>query len=221
MAHVQNWKDLWNAHQTAGAATGTALNLGDVSLWPRWLLMFGLAQTTTAVWVLVDLAVFFKKADENYKKWVWAFSKKLYTHGMIWAAIAGAWYVFGTWPKEVHDVMFGGPTMVLTVLTGLATGLPWLLIFSEKMWTKKLPLVIGIFLAQVGVMALNGVSRQIVQNISIDHGVKNVTASNYGGILQQATETQWGAMTLFLVVFVIGVGVLAWMIGRVVKETAS
>ena len=60
-------------------------------------MMFGLAQTTTAVWVLADLAFFYKKATEEYKAWAWQFAKKLYTHGMIWAAVAGTWYVFGTW----------------------------------------------------------------------------------------------------------------------------
>ncbi len=57
MEHVPRWPALWNAHSTAGAATGMALNVGDPTLWPRWLLMFGLALGTTAVWVLVD-AVF-------------------------------------------------------------------------------------------------------------------------------------------------------------------
>ena len=29
MEHVERWPELWNAHSTAGAATGTALNIGD------------------------------------------------------------------------------------------------------------------------------------------------------------------------------------------------
>ena len=42
MEHVPRWLELWNAYSTAAAATGTALNVGDPTLWPRWLLMFGL-----------------------------------------------------------------------------------------------------------------------------------------------------------------------------------
>ena len=54
MDHVGRWPELWKDHSMAGAALGTALNVGDPTLMPRWLLMFGLALGTTAVWVLVD-----------------------------------------------------------------------------------------------------------------------------------------------------------------------
>ena len=43
MDHVERWPELWKAHSHAGAALGTALNTGDPTLWPRWLMMFGLA----------------------------------------------------------------------------------------------------------------------------------------------------------------------------------
>ena len=64
------WPELWKAHSTAGAALGTALNVGDPTLWPRWLLMFGLALGTTAVWVLVDTFwLTAKTTDEAYRQW--------------------------------------------------------------------------------------------------------------------------------------------------------
>ena len=47
MENVKAWPDLWQQHSFHGAALGTALNLADPRLWPRWLLMFGLALTTT------------------------------------------------------------------------------------------------------------------------------------------------------------------------------
>ena len=216
MDRVERWIELWSNHQIGGAALGTALNVGDATLWPRWLLMFGLAQTTTAVWVLADLVFFDKQATEAYKTWAWRFAKKLYTHGMVWAAAAGTWYVFGTWSSELRVAMFGGPLAVLTALTAVAPGLPWLMIVTEKRCPAKLPLVTGIVFAQVGVMAVNAVSRQIVQNLNID--------LNVGGgyrILGQATATQVGPLVMFLAVFVLGLAVLGWMIRQVVKETAK
>jgi hypothetical protein len=218
MDHIERWFGLWHDNQVAGAATGVALNVGDPSLWPRWLMMFGLAQTTTAVWVLFDMAVFYKGASDEYKTWAWRFAKKLYTHGMIWAALAGTWYVFGTWSRDLQSFMFSWPTIVLTVATAVATGLPWLMIVMEKKCPAKLSLVIGIFLAQVGVMAINGVSRQVVQNVNIDH---YITAQGAKSVLDQQAATQIGPLAMFLIVFVIGVGVLGWMIRQVVKETAA
>jgi hypothetical protein len=223
MDRVDRWIALWNNHQTGGAALGTALNLGDPSLWPRWLMMFGLAQTTTAVWVLADLAFFYKKAPEEYKAWAWKFAKKLYTHGMAWTVIAGSCYVFGTWSEELRLTMFRGPLVFLTALTAVATGLPWLLIVTEKRCVAKLPLTIAIVLAQVGVMALNAVSRQIVQNLNINGSVKAATGSEFHILqnLDQTSVTQYGPLIMFLVVFILGLIVLGWMIRRVILETAE
>jgi hypothetical protein len=220
MDHMHRWLGLWNDHQIGGAALGTALNVGDSTLWPRWLMMFGLAQTTTAVWVLSDLVFFYKNAPQSYQDWAWQFAKKLYTHGMIWAATAGIWYVFFTWTTELRSIMFSWPLIVLTVITAAATGLPWLMIVTEKRCPAKLPLVIGVVLAQVGVMAVNSVSRQILQNINININV-NTSGSGTYSILNQATATQWGPLFMFLIVFIIGLVVLGWMIRQVVKETAA
>lgn len=200
MEHISRWEDIWSKSNVAGAATGTSLNIGDPTLFPRWLLMFGLALGTTAAWALVD-AVFINR-DEEYKRWAWKFSKIVYTVGMVWAAAAGIWYVFGTWSEELHKTMFSGPMAILTIATAVIPGLPWLLIMSEKFVPSKSLLVAGIALGQVLVLALNAVSRQVVQNLNIRQ-VYNV--------FDQPLDVQWGPMALFLITFVIGVGILAWM----------
>ena len=187
-------------------------------------MMFGLAQTTVAVWVLADTAFFHKEALDEYNVWAWSFAKKLYTHGMIWTAAAGTWYVFGTWTPELRSTMFSGPLLVLTVVTAVATGLPWLMIVTERRCPAKLPLIAGICLAQVGVMAVNAVSRQVVQNIDINRYVNryvNEAGLTDYNVLNQATATQWGPLMMFLVVFVVGLLVVGWMIRQVVKETAE
>ena len=108
MDHVERWPGLWEDHSLAGAAPGTALNVGDPTLFPRWLLMFTLALGTTAVWLLVDTFILAgKTTDEAYRQWALGFARHLYTFSMIWAAVAGTWYVFGTWepwlrPQDVH-----------------------------------------------------------------------------------------------------------------------
>ena len=64
---------------------------------PSGVLMIGLALTTTAVWSVVDAAWFAARESEEYKRWVRGFAFRLALVGAIWAALAGAWYVFGTW----------------------------------------------------------------------------------------------------------------------------
>jgi len=212
MDHVGRWEEIWHRNNIAGAALGTGLNVGDPTLWPRWLLMFGLALGTTAVWVLVDTAFFHRNATDDYKRWAWRFAKILYTASMIWVAAAGTWYVFGTWTEELRKTMFTGPTALLTALTAMAPGLPWIIIVTERLCPAKRSLVAGIALAQVGVLAINAVSRQVVQNLNI-----GMTFD----VFSQKLDVQWGPMVMFLVAFVLGLGVVAWMIAQIIKKTPS
>lgn len=243
MDHVDRWPELWRDHRLAGAALGTALNLGDATLWPRWLLMLGLALQTTAAWLLFDaewltgnpadeggLSQFSsdengtvpfpmatvidspvltgKTADEDYRRWAWGFAKKLYTVGLLWFAAAGSWYVFGSWSAELRESMFGWPLVVLAVLPALSPGLPWLLILFGGRWPARRTVAALVALGQFGVLGVNAVSRQVVQNLNLEP---------YWDVYSQPVDIQWGPLAMFLVVFVIGLGVVGWMIAQIRK----
>jgi hypothetical protein len=211
--HVARWPELWSRHSTAGAAWGTALNVGDPTLWPRWLLMFGLALGTTAVWVLVDAFwLAGKPADDAYGQWALGFARKLYTLSLLWAAGAGTWYVFGTWPEELRKTMLSGPLGPLTIMTGAATGLPWLLVMTAPWWRSKRAVAALAFLAQFGVLGINAASRQVVQNLNLLPFLDVATIPEH---------VQWGPLCMFLVAFVLGLGVIAWMLVQVVKAPAA
>ena len=210
MENVGHWPDLWLGHSQNGAVLGTALNLADFRFWPRWLLMFGLALGTTGVWVAFDAAWFATRESHAYKLWAKQFAWKLYTLGFAWFLIAGAWYCFGTWPTETRQTMFGGPWILLSILTIAIPALPWWLLWSarrrdgeiHRFWASLLGL------AQFGVLGINAASRQVVQHLEI---------GPYFDITAQTTEPQWGPMAIFLVSFVLGLGLVAWMIYQVAK----
>ncbi|MEN6457536.1 MAG: hypothetical protein ABFC63_01285 [Thermoguttaceae bacterium] len=209
MDHVGRWPKLWLAHQHAGAALGTALNVGDPTLWPRWLLMFGLALGTTAAWVVFDAEWFARRAtDPSYRRWAWGFARKLYALSLIWTAAAGVWYVFGTWSSELRDTMFHGPLLPLTLATALAPGLGCTLLIAVGWMPAKRLATAAVLLGQFGVLGINAVSRQVVQNVNL---------KPYLDVLAQPTDVQWGPLVMFLVTFVIGLLVVAWMIAQVRK----
>jgi hypothetical protein len=214
MANVSRWGELWLNSSTAGAALGTALNVGDPSLWPRWLLMFGLALTTTAAWLRFDAAWFAAAESDQYKRWAAAFALKLGALGAAWFAAAGSWYVFGTWSAEVRETMFGSGLIVLTLTTAVAPAIPFLLILA----TRNRPAARGtaalIALAQFAVLGVNAVSRQVVQNLEL---------YPYLDVAAQPTDVQWSPLIAFLIVFVAGLGVVAWMIAQVAptREAAT
>ncbi len=207
MTNLDAWPQIWQSTSVAGAPLGTALNLADPTLWPRWLMMFGLALTTVAAYTVFDAGVFARRESAGYRRWAGSFALKLYTIGLIWFAVMGLWYVFGTWSTDVRDQMFASPLILLTVLTALGPGVPWLLIlFQRRQITQTLAIVTG--LAQFGVLGLNAISRQFVQNIEL---------SKFVDVTAEPVNLQLSPLVVFLILFVAGLGVVAWMLEKVLR----
>jgi hypothetical protein len=207
MTNVAAWPALWEQTGVAGAVRGTALNLGDATVWARWLMVFGLALTTTAAYALLDAGVFAIRETDAYRRWAAGFALRLYTAGIVWFAAAGSWYVFGTWVPEARALMLGGSLVPLTGLTALSPGLVWLLIAAQRRGiTQTMALLTA--LAQVVVLALNGISRQIVQNAELRRFVD---------VSDAPVNIQWSPLVLFLILFVAGLGAVAWMVTQALR----
>lgn len=207
MVNLTAWPQMWQNTSVAGAPWGMALNLSDPTLLPRWLMMFGLALTTVAAYTVFDAGVFARRERAEYRAWAAGFALKLYTVGLMWFAVMGSWYAFGTWPADARDQMFSSPLIILTALTALGPGLPWLLIlFQRRQITQTTAILTGV--AQCGLLTLNAISRQILQNIELGPFL-DVTA--------EPVNMQWSPMIFFLILFVLGLGVVAWMIGKVLQ----
>ena len=215
MENVGGWGKLWMDHGTHGAALGTALNVSDPRFLPRWLLMFGLALTTTAVWVFFDAAWFARRESPEYRAWAKRFSWKLYTVGIVWFAAAGSWYVFRTWSSDVLTSMFHWPWVPLTVATALAPGAVWLLLWRAQKGAEVCRVAASLIaLVQFAVLGINAVSRQVVQNLELSSVAKFF-------ITKQPEAVQWSPLVFFLAVFVLGLAVVAWMIYQVAKLPAE
>jgi hypothetical protein len=209
MTNIPAWAGLWQRSSIAGAPVGTALNTGDPTLWPRWAMVFGLALMTTAVYAVVDAGLFARRETEAYRRWVPGFALRLHSIGAAWFAIMGAWYAFGTLGADVRQLMLGGGLVALTALTALSPALPWLAIAAARRGvTPARVLVAG--LLQVVVLALNAASRQVVQNAELRRAL-DVTA--------ERLNIQWSPLILFLVLFVAGLIVVGWMIGKAMEAT--
>lgn len=206
MVNVAAWPEIWRRTSVAGAPVGLALNTADPTLWPRWLMVFGLALMTTAAYAVVDAALFARKETDAYRRWVARFALRLHTLGIVWFALAGSWYAFGTWNAEVRQTMLGGLT-VLTVLTAAGPALPWLAILAQRGGvTSGLALITG--LLQVVVLALNAISRQVVQNTEL---------RRFADVTAERLNFQWSPLVLFLLLFVCGLIVVGWMVGKAIE----
>ncbi len=207
MTNIGAWPGIWQRSSVAGAPLGLGLNTGDPTLLPRWLMLLGLALTTVAVYAVVDAGLLAHRAPGAYRRWASRFAPGLYTLGAVWFAAAGTWYVFGTWVPEARAAMFSGPAAILTALTALAPGLPWLLlVFLRRRLTASGAVVVAA--AQVGVLALNAMSRQVLQNVEL---------RRFADITAQPVNLQLSPLVVFLALFIAGLGVIGWMVGKALE----
>jgi hypothetical protein len=201
MVNVDSWPELYAKFNESGAVWGIAMNHGEPTLLPRWLMMFGLALLTTAVYAVMDGWFFAGKESKEYRAWVPGFALKLGTTGLVWYAAAAAWYFFGAMPTVAKDYLMG-PAMILTILTAAMPGIVWMLILLQmKGLSQALALVTVI--AQFLNLAMQAISRQFVQNVEI---------ARYVDIAHEPLTPQWAVFILFLVIFVAGLGVALWMV---------
>lgn len=204
MTNVRAWPALWEKTSVAGAPLGIALNTGDPTLWPRWLMMLGLALTTTAAYAVVDADVFAFRESTAYRRWISGFALRLYSLGIVWYGLAGSWYVFGTWPVDLQQMMLGGSLIALTAVTALSPGLPWLLILAQRHGMTR-ALAMATALAQAGVVGLNAISRQVVQNAEL---------RRFLDVTTEPVNLQASPLIVFLLLFVAGLVVVGWMVRK-------
>jgi hypothetical protein len=190
-----------------GAVTGTALNTGDPTLLPRWLMMFGLALMTTAVYILVDTVLLAKREKEEYRAWAAKFAFLLHTVGLVWFAAMGSWYLFGALSPELRQAAQSSVS-VLFGLTAVAPGLVWLCMLLGRSRASDGRIALAAAAAQVVVLALNAVSRQWLQNVEL---------ARFFDPAKMRVDTQWSPMIVFLVLFVLGLGVVGWMLWQLAQ----
>jgi len=211
MTNLGAWSSLWQQQEVAGATLGLALNTSDPTLWSRWLMMFGLAITTTAAWLAIDGGLFGRGEPEAYRLWVGRFAVLLYLVGVAVFGAFGLWYSLAGWSVEVQTRMWYSGWVVLTVLTALSPigvlALLGALVLRGKPLGPWEASAIG--LAQFIVLLLNAASRQLVQNLEL---------SAHFQPWQMPVALQVGPLGMFLAAFVLGAVVVGWMIFQTVRS---
>ena len=201
------WWAIFKGANIAGGATGLALNWSDPTLVPRWLFMFSLAVLTTAVFIAVD-AAFLSGGDEgDYRRYAARFAAAMYAIGLLLFIAFGSWYIFGTRPFATPLALDSPVMRIVFPLTMVSPGIPLLLLFFQRNGPlPRLAALAGV--AQFGVIALNATSRQWLQNVEL---------SRYTDLAARPVDLQLGALVVFLILFAAGLGLVAWMISKVVE----
>jgi hypothetical protein len=208
MTNVRAWPDLLARTAVAGAPAGTALNTADPTLLPRWLMLFGLALVTTAAFMAIDAAFLAGRESPEYHAWAGRASALVGTVGLGIFGGCGAWYIFGTLDANVLAAAPGAPLPAAMAL--LAAAMPaftWVLLVAQPARPSRLTagLIGGVqFLA----LAANAGARQWVQNMEL---------APFLDVAAAPVRVEWSPLVLFLVVFAAGLGVVVWMLRRIVE----
>jgi hypothetical protein len=170
--------------------------------------VFGMALTTTAAYLIVDTAFIADREPDDYRLAAAQFAFRLYTLGLLWFGVMGAWYLVGTTDPELLQAAAARPgILALMALTALSPGVPWLLAYLQRNGVvRRLAALTGI--GQFSVLGLNAISRQWLQNAEINRFVS---------LGQEPVNVQWSPLLLFLLLFVLGLAVVGWMVWQVVQ----
>lgn len=207
LTRPEGWWGIFTHSNTAGAANGIALNTGDRTLVPRWLFMFGMAITTTAAYINVDAAFLSGREDGSYCQYASRFAGVLYSIGLLWFVAFGSWYIFGTRSFAFAEALKNPVMRVIFPLTMISPGLPWLLVLLQWKRTNR-KLAAGVGIAQFGMVAMNAISRQWLQNIEI---------GPYANLATKPVHPQVTALVVFLLMLLFGAALIAWMLWKAVE----
>jgi cytochrome bd-type quinol oxidase subunit 2 len=211
LSSVGSWLPLWEEKQVAGATLGNMVNHGQSFMSTRWGMMFGLALVTTAAYLVFDAAILAARASDEHRRFTARTALVLATMGVLVFAVTGSAYVFHTWDEDVRAQMFSGSLLPLTLATAAAPGATWLLIAAQRRGASR-SLALATTAAQVAVLAVNTVSRMVHQHIQL---------KPHFDAAAKPVDTQWSPLLTFLVLFVAGLVVIAWMIARAFREVRA
>lgn len=240
MANGEAMMQVYQSTNEGGAVTGLSLNPDQREVFLRFGLMLGMALTTTAVWILVDRQFFApsmfqerarslsrspsgsgpEEADlphpaggrgeaqsgfQEYYRFAGAVSPVIYGAGMVIMAVCGALYMQEIDPAILEEAQSRPEIAGLMGMAALSM-VPvflWIFYFSRKGRESGLRATVGAILLQTVLLVSNALSRQWVQVQELNA----ILPLNRDPVIWQ-----WSSIIPFLLLFILGLAVIAWML---------
>jgi hypothetical protein len=206
----------WEAHHEIGGA-GKLAFAGEIlsgTFFGRWLHMMAGAFTITGIWFFV-IGLVKGKGDSGFATFARRKGAQFFLWGMVVSIVTGFWFLFSL-PDALRDPLLrptpaGGLLWMAGVL--LSVGAAWHLHQAAHKegaeWKGTLGIALGLL--------------SLVLMILLRHNLREATlmlTANFSAA-DLPTSPQWGVLGLFLVVFVIGLGVVYGMLKMVLRKQTA
>jgi len=200
MVRSDLWSGIMERTNYFGATTGLANNMSDPAVWIRLATMFGLGLITVGIWSVVDSHLLLPRNEDisnrqTYQHWTVSLAAVLTVLGAViltgteWCVKTGN---SGDALKTAYPYFGFIVLLAYTVLVSL---------ILAKAVSRKLVTVS--VLLHILTLAGFGIIRQIGQNAGV---------AQYVDVSQLETAIQWSPLIAFLIVFVLGLGIIGWML---------
>lgn len=197
------WRDMY-----AKSGLGTALPMDDPTITPRWLFMLAGGLTATGLW-MVWLASR-KQIETRVRTYLAATGGRLALL-MIVAQTVLAFLVFKAQPEAVKT---GLATTALYKFSGLGwLGVAGVILFCAawSAFAKPATALVGWLAATAGFLSI------ACMTLYRD-GIRDLTLALTGyDVWARVVDTNWSVVGLFLGLFVVGLGVLGWLVSVMVR----
>ncbi|MDR0338109.1 MAG: hypothetical protein LBI18_13570 [Planctomycetaceae bacterium] len=221
MVRTDLWAGIMERTNYYGATTGVANNMRDMALWIRLATMFGLGLITAGVWAVVDSHLLIRaknhcscqnaaqQSEESVSDWVTPYRRWTILLSVLLTAL-GAITLTGTeW--AVKNGNCGENITIAYPYFGWIVLLAYLvvvsLLFAGLVARHSGKLITVAVLFHLLTLSGFGIIRQIGQNAGV---------RQYIDVANMPTNIQWSPLITFLIVFVAGLVVIAWMIRQTV-----
>ncbi|GHT33627.1 hypothetical protein FACS1894214_5330 [Planctomycetales bacterium] len=173
--------------------------MSDPAVWIRFAAMFALALMTTAVWTQF-LPLFSSEPDSGklYRRWCNGLSAGLAIISFV--VLSGVEGIIKQ-PSAAEHIRIMYPYFGIVLLFVFISAILFIASIWKPVWGY------GAAAAHILTLVSFAVTRQIGQN----NGV-----SQYVDVSKMPLDVQWSPLIAFLVIFVLGLVVIAWMVKQVI-----
>ncbi len=199
--------ETWQAHYFENPAGG-ALNWSDPSLYPRYLHMLIGAVAVAGVWILI-IGVRRRSGDVEWSNWASRYGGRWFAQATSLNIIVGFWFMLSV-PRRVTLIFMGGDAVATGAFVGslACIGAAFMFIGKASRHPDRRTCFLGTgFL--LAVLALMAVMR---------HQMRTAYLEPYFRLEQLQVEPQWGVFALFVLVLLIGLGLVGWMVSVILRD---